>query len=356
MFTPAKSVLINTKNNDLHTKVVSKLLTETGCSVTLYQGQILAQNTALTFGFDAQSSALSYHSELGIIPLSDIDVVWHRRPQRPVVPEFIVAEDKMFVQQELNSANQACLALLEDAFWLNPLDAARKADLKPVQLAIAKKVGLAVPKTLISNDPKAIKAFLSGDKTYIYKPLNAFVWYEQGKNYATYTAKVTLDNLPKTDLLRASPGIFQQLVPKQYEVRAQFFGRSCFAVSIDSNRLKYGELDWRLYQHQGTFSEPLILPEAIYLACCAMMDELGIVSGAFDFIVTPDNNWVFLEVNEAGQFLFIEQWCPELPVLDAFCRFMLSADKNFIYQKNIQPRRLVDLCSDYQLSLQPNTA
>ena len=29
--------------------------------------------------------------------------------------------------------------------------------------------------------------------------------------------------------------------------------------------------------------------------------------GAFDFIVTPENEWIFLEVNPNGQWLWLEQ-------------------------------------------------
>ena len=356
MYNKAKSVLINTKSNDLHSDVVTKVLNEMDCRVTQFQGEKLAISSAINLGFNGDNTSLAYHWGEQVTDLSEVDVVWHRRPQKPVVPGYIVPEDKMFVQQELTSANLAALALLEQAFWVNPQAAANRANLKPLQLKLATKAGLEVPQTLISNDPKAIRAFLASKQDTIYKPLNAFVWHEQGRNYATYTARVTPEQLPNDTLLCASPGIYQRLVAKQYEVRAQFFGRSYFAVSIDSNRLQYGELDWRLHQHQGTLSKPVDLPEPVYQAACALMDELDLVCGAFDFIVSQDNEWVFLEVNEAGQFLFLEQWCPELPLLDAFGKFMVSMDKAFSYKRVFQPRKLADVLDDYQFDLQLYTA
>lgn len=36
------------------------------------------------------------------------------------------------------------------------------------------------------------------------------------------------------------------------------------------------------------------------------MRELGLVYGAFDFVITPDVEWIFLEVNPGGQFGFLE--------------------------------------------------
>jgi D-alanine-D-alanine ligase-like ATP-grasp enzyme len=38
-----------------------------------------------------------------------------------------------------------------------------------------------------------------------------------------------------------------------------------------------------------------------------MMEDFHIVFGAFDFIVTPDDEWVFLEVNPNGQWLWLEE-------------------------------------------------
>lgn len=37
------------------------------------------------------------------------------------------------------------------------------------------------------------------------------------------------------------------------------------------------------------------------------MDAFNLMFGAFDFIVTPRNEWVFLEVNPNGQWLWLER-------------------------------------------------
>ncbi|SCF90374.1 MULTISPECIES: hypothetical protein [unclassified Streptomyces] len=37
-----------------------------------------------------------------------------------------------------------------------------------------------------------------------------------------------------------------------------------------------------------------------------MLNRLGLPYGAFDFVVTPEDEWVFLEVNPSGQYGFIE--------------------------------------------------
>jgi hypothetical protein len=62
--------------------------------------------------------------------------------------------------------------------------------------------------------------------------------------------------------------------------------------------------------------------------CYALMRKLDIVFGCFDFIVRPDGQYVFLEVNQAGQFLFVENYAG-LPLLDAFTEFLRQASPDF---------------------------
>ncbi len=50
------------------------------------------------------------------------------------------------------------------------------------------------------------------------------------------------------------------------------------------------------------------------------MKRLNLRFGSIDLIVTPDDELVFLEINEQGQFLFLDERCPELGVMQADCR------------------------------------
>jgi glutathione synthase/RimK-type ligase-like ATP-grasp enzyme len=49
------------------------------------------------------------------------------------------------------------------------------------------------------------------------------------------------------------------------------------------------------------------LPDDVADKLRAMMRRLGLVYGAIDLRLTPDGRYVFLEVNPAGQFLYVEQ-------------------------------------------------
>lgn len=338
-----KTVFIYTMPDDWHAILAEEALKRRGHRVLRYFGTDFPERAEIEFSYGKHGDALRLHTIDGSFALSDFDVVWNRRMLSAKVPPNVDPRDREYVAQQIRFADAALRNLLRDAFWINPYDAARNADQKPMQLQLAQRSGLKIPETLVSNRPEAIRAFIDRHPSVIHKPLIGAAWEENDKTLSTYTARVRPEDLPGDALLRAAPGIFQAQVKKQYEVRAQFFGASCFALKIDSSKIEYGELDWRLHQHSDMTDGSVTLPDDVYQACLNQLRNLGLVAGAFDFIVTPDDEWIYLEVNEAGQFIFVEQWCEDLTLFDAFCGFVESADPAFLYHKPSDPLRLAEL-------------
>ena len=340
MSTSRKTVLIHTMPDDWHAILAAQALRERGHHVVRYFGSDFPARADIEFRYGRQGESLHLHTIDGSFALADIDVVWNRRMVPPAIPGNVDPRDREYVSQQIRFGDAALRSLLREAFWINPYDAARNADHKPKQLQLALRNGLRIPETLVSNRPDAIRAFLAQHPDAIHKPLIGASWEEDDKILSTYTARVRQEDLPPDPLLRAAPGIFQAKVAKQYEVRAQFFGTSCFALKIDPSRIEYGEMDWRLHQNGDMTDGSVTLPDAVHAACVRQLRSLGLVAGAFDFIVTPEDEWIYLEVNEAGQFIFVEQWCPELPLFDALCGFIESGDPDFAYRRPEHPQTL----------------
>ena len=343
MSPPVKTVLIHTMPDDWHAILAEQALRERGHRVVRYFGSDFPARADIEFRYGNAGESLRLHTIDGSFALSEIDVVWNRRMVSPAIPANVDPRDREYVSQQIRFGDAALRSLLREAFWINPYDAARNADHKPKQLQLALRNGLRIPETLVANRPDAIRAFLDAHPDAIHKPLVGASWEENDKILSTYTARVRPEDLPPDPLLRAAPGIFQAKVAKQYEVRAQFFGASCFALKIDPSRIEYGEMDWRLHQNGGMTDGSVTLPEQVHAACLRQLRSLGLVAGAFDFIVTPEDEWIYLEVNEAGQFIFVEQWCPELPLFDALCGFIESGDPDFAYRRPAHPQTLEGL-------------
>jgi hypothetical protein len=108
-----------------------------------------------------------------------------------------------------------------------------------------------------------------------------------------------------------------------------------------SQELEATRLDWRAAGPRLRV-EPDRLPPDVEQACRRLMENLGILFGCFDFIVTPEGEHVFLEVNPAGQFLWVEEANPELRLLAPFVDFLLSRDPAFRWQPKADAIRHAD--------------
>lgn len=334
------NVLIIAGRADFHAQVVQYAMRQKGHNVALLASDDFSCSDSLNI--EADSTGVKGFLDLAgsVVALESIDVVWNRRWHEPVLPEEVAAADRAFAREELAAGLDGIYRLLDHARWVNPLDAIARSENKVHQLRCAVEAGLSIPDTLISSNAPRISKFLRDEPDCIYKSLNGYVWHEAGGRRATYTAAVCLDDLPSEVLLRAVPGIYQRLVKKKYEVRAQFFGRNCAAIRIEASGA--AAIDWRLGQSEFEGCDPIAVPASIQANCLALMARLGIVNGAFDFIVQPDGRWIFLEVNQAGQFLFLEQWCPRLPVLDMFCALLERPSMQFVYAPLAVPIRFAD--------------
>lgn len=228
------------------------------------------------------------------------------------------------------------------AFWVNSPTASDLASQKILQHEAALACGFEVPDTLYSNDPEEIRRFIAGEGSrVIFKILTGAPWRDGRTRWVSYSAPLSEAQLVDDDLLRQTPSIYQALVPKAYELRVTVMGRQVFTAKVLSQDTTEGKLDWRRAYRELTMS-PWEIPEEIKEQCFGLMDRLGIVFGCFDFIVTPEGSHVFLEVNEAGQFLFVEEYTG-LPLLDAFCDFLIAADPAFEYRPGGAPLCFKDL-------------
>lgn len=263
------------------------------------------------------------------------DVVWWRRARRPYLPKQMVhVKDYAFVSRENTLFFESFTSnLAPDAWWINRKEAAYRANFKLLQLKIASECGFLIPTTLCSNDPQEIKQFIHAyeQEGVVYKPMCSHFWFESQHTKITYTARVKSQYLPKQPVLQAVPGIFQVEIKKKFELRITCFGQYLVAAKLHSQQHSDGMIDWRAIHHARMLVEPFELPEEIAQAIRLFMQRMGLVFGALDMIVTPENEYIFLEVNEQGQFLWLEEFSSDFKMLDIFIQFMLQRSVNFTW-------------------------
>jgi hypothetical protein len=133
----------------------------------------------------------------------------------------------------------------------------------------------------------------------------------------------------------------QEVVPKAFELRVTVMGHRAFGARVLSQQTETGRLDWRKSYHELAM-EPFEVPREVAGRCIEILERLGLVFGCFDLVVTPQGEHVFLEVNEMGQFLFVEHYTG-LPLLDAFSEFLLQGREDFEWEESAAVIRYSDV-------------
>lgn len=319
--------LITTEPDDTHAVLVKLALEDRGHSVRLWFPADQPTKQKNSVFLDQSGYQWKCADHLDVVNDNNYDVVWWRRARKPYLPkEAVHADDHTFAERENRLFHESLTYnLAPDAWWINSKESAARANSKLLQLNIAVQCGMTIPLTLCSNDPKEIRYFLLKHETdgVIYKPLCSNFWFERDRTKAAYTSCLDFLDLPDNALLQVSPGIFQKNIRKKYELRVTCFGDYLVAARLHSQEHPDGQTDWRAIPCGEMTLEPYDLPVAVSNQIRAFMRRLGIVFGCMDLIVTPDDQYVFLEVNEQGQFFWIEDYNPDIRMLDIFVKFLL---------------------------------
>jgi glutathione synthase/RimK-type ligase-like ATP-grasp enzyme len=322
-------ILIFTEADDFHAIAVAEALDRKGAAATLWATSDFPTRSdeSVSFGADGRRTLRIRGGGLDLLNPA-FDVVWRRRPTYVLDRGALHPADRAFAENECSMFRRSLYRLLApEAYWVNPVDGAARAGSKILQHEAAGTVGLTMPATVFTNSPREIREFLCRPGATVYKPLSPAGWKDEDRHFMPYTTLVTEANLVADEVLRQTPGIFQKLVPKAYELRVTVIGRQVLAAKVHSQETAKGKLDWRRSYDELRF-ERACLPPEVSERCLALLDKLGLVFGCFDFVVTPEGEHVFLEVNEMGQFLFVERYCG-LPLLDAFAEFLLQGRPDF---------------------------
>lgn len=340
-------IAILSNPEDLHAFAVQAALRRKRSSAVIIHASDFPQRMRVAVREDTDESSFVLLSS-GCRGLSSMPgTVWWRRPVPPVVPSTLHSEDMAFAIDECNYFVCAFWEVLarEPCFWVNPHSTRTSAENKILQLRAAVKAGLRIPQTLFTNDPHEMRAFFRehrGGTVYkTFRPTNARWVSPSGEPQTIFTSPVCRADLPDDDIASATPGIFQARVPKAFELRVMGMGRQLFAVRIDAPEGSRGRIDWRSAYGEITVSS-FPLPAEIGAALFKVLEILGIVTGSFDLIVTPEGEYVFLEVNPAGQFLWVEAFAG-LPLLDAFSEFLISRDPGYTWHQRKRCIRYEDV-------------
>lgn len=241
--------------------------------------------------------------------IDDLACVWYRRMQvDPALPPDTPRDVGRVVAAELRAFLYGVLAASRVPVFA-PKWVLDHANHRPRQLSLAHAAGLDVPRSLTTTDLGEAKAFVESLGGRAITKLYSSVPVSRTETSAEVMMTTPIDLAVLDELapeeLHLCPATFQEHLDKVAEYRVTIVGPSLFVARVDASGTA-GETDWRranleLFQTWA----PSSLPEPVCAALLRLMDRLQLDYGAADIVETTTGRFVFLEVNPAGEYLWL---------------------------------------------------
>lgn len=314
-------ILVVSYHGEDHTEKVIQCLEQKGREVVMVDMADFPANKgiALSWANGHKQPAYLIDNCKGTIDLNNVKAVWWRRLLPFTIdPELKSQANMAFAESETSQAIYGMLDSL-NCYWINPRAADDAAHHKPFQWSVAKKIGLNIPRTLVTNKPDIARNFINEvgiGKTVFKAFLASFdAWRE--------TRLVLQEDTERLELVRFAPVIFQEYI-EGVDLRITVIGDQIFAAEIDAQKTSY-PVDMRMVIGE-TEIRAVKLPEKLEKALIQLQHSLGLKYGAIDMRRTPTGEYYFLEVNPAGQWLFVERETG-LPISQAVADYLIGLDK-----------------------------
>lgn len=287
-----RCALLVGNESDFHLRAVAEQLRLRSVQPLIFDADSLHQ-----IGFSYSSDGLA---------IGGTDVVsgsrgWLRRvaPSRWTTGDLVGSVADVSLRARVSLV--ASLNRFKGCEWITRVDALQAAEDRLHQLAMARSIGIATPKTVVSDDPDEIRRFLGSDA--VLKPLatGAFV-DESGQPRVVHTAELTEEILTSGDFATA-PFVAQQRVEVKRHLRVVTAGSEVRTAAIDAAGWP---LDWRMAEdaHRAwrRHDSPDVESQALRLA-----DALGVGFSSQDWLVPENGPAVFIDLNPAGQWMFLPE-------------------------------------------------
>lgn len=323
---------------------VAKAIRALGLQPVVVDPEALGRGSAITF--DGARTSFSGDA------LADVGAVHVRGTVSPMPPTFVADEDYVLFEDwfEEYMARRERMGLLLS--WLvglgyagipvvNAPEHGAAIQLKAFQLQAAGARGFTLPRTCITNDPAAVRAFQRDVKDVVFKPSMG----------GGLTQPLDREALGRLDLITRAPVAFQERIHGT-NIRVTVVGDNIISVvSIPSEALDY-RADPQYQAGKAVYGHVSMEP-AMTDAIRSLMTDVGLVHAGLDFIRSKDGTWYFLEANPAPVWLDIERRT-DAPISRALAEHLLSAARHKdIHQARMQQARRPSSFCRYALPMEP---
>lgn len=201
---------------------------------------------------------------------------------------------------------QAFFGFFEDrgCFLANPYSSGER--MKHKQGEVAASCGWRVARMFVTNSPAEAFAAVDGGE-YVMKPPAG----------GALVRKIDAAMLRAFAAIDCPIGI-QEFVPGE-DVRVYLIDGEVVAAA----RIVTGELDYRRDPDYMNRIHAIELPAEVRRKAAAVLERLRLVCGSMDLRLTPEGEFVFLEVNSGGSFLELQK-ALKVPIADRLAELLIA--------------------------------
>lgn len=311
-----RALIITHSRDDESVALVTRALHERGARAFRFDTDLFPAQHTLVARRSGRDERVVLARDGDSVEVGELAGAWHWRSNiAGVLPETLDAQRRHTSALEAQRAVHGMLASLP-CFVLDPVARIRHAENEPLQLSVARHIGLDTPRTLTTNSPAAVRAFWDECRgKLVTKRLAAFASREHGREQVGLTKPVTEKDLAE---LAHCPRTFQEHLEQTVELRITIVGDRVFTATLDAGARARSKTDSR---REGVARidawKPYALPRDVEAGLLKLMDVFALNYGAIDALVTPEGRHVFLELNPAGEFSWLERGGPEFPISEA---------------------------------------
>lgn len=304
-------ILCLTHSNDLYTiDIVMKRLKELGKEAYRLNSDLFSPKISFDYSLSNQKSNIHFQDGNHNINSGDIEAVWYRKLWGAKVPDELDDDFKEIYFQEYHTMRNIFFESLKELPWFNPIAKDHEiSNNKLGQLSVALDSGIDIPKSLFTNDQEKVKTFFFEEcnKQMIAKLHGALSRSMAGDTPFFPTTQINEWNLEDLATLIYCPMIFQEMIPKAYELRAIYVDGEFFTGKINAAKSERGKTDWRIATDIYFGWESYQLPDHVAKSLTKMMKQMNLFFGAIDIIRHQDGRYIFLEVNPQGEWGMLQR-------------------------------------------------
>src|SRR3989344_4088401 len=302
-----KSILILTHEGDPHAESVCKYFENKDVKYFRVDVDNLIGNYSVTF--DSNSGLFLISDTKRTILVDDQWNIWNRRMVDPVLPQDVPKELEDIVFTETKKTLEGLL-FSHKGKVVNRPQANFGANNKIDQLRFVKGYGngIYIPETLVTNNHAELHKFYRQHPKICHKLQKVALVQEKGSDctLVTYTNILNEEHIQNADLIVRNPSFFQKYIEKKVELRITALENEVIGIAIHSQDSEQSKIDFRRYDFDNVTYEKVELPLHVEKFCKDLLNNYGLSFGEIDMILTPEEKYVFLELNPNGQWLWLE--------------------------------------------------